>query len=338
MRTTPCLVRRRGFNMVELLAVIAIIALLASLLLPAVHAAIAQARKAACASNLRQLGTAYGLQRGLVHPKPAIQTAAKWVGDLMPRVDNKGEIFICPEDGDVSAGLWNGLDPGAPGYSGFVEVPNTFLRVTFGGTWGTVDIPLANNHPRMGLIDWNYPSVSRYWVPRYGSRPPGAFAIAYYDDYMGAGPTGYGGNDPENPFTVVPTNGNNQLEIIGWKVDGYGNKQVVYDGQIVPKKGLRVELLTPTGFAPTSYGINNRVNRFQADAKILLIDYEKNVANVVGAGATDHWPSNVAPRHRGQLNVLSGDGAVRGEIPDAVDPRILSIQNGQWKPDMDKPL
>jgi prepilin-type N-terminal cleavage/methylation domain-containing protein/prepilin-type processing-associated H-X9-DG protein len=49
---------RRGFTMVELLVVIAVLAILAALLLPALASATAKVRRASCLSNLRQAGMA----------------------------------------------------------------------------------------------------------------------------------------------------------------------------------------------------------------------------------------------------------------------------------------
>ena len=61
---------RRGFTLTELLIVIAIIATLAALLLPALGRAKAAGYSAVCKSNLRQLGIALRLYAGVQQGYP----------------------------------------------------------------------------------------------------------------------------------------------------------------------------------------------------------------------------------------------------------------------------
>src|SRR4051812_36865250 len=94
--------RRRcsGFSIVELLVVIGIIALLISILLPAMRIARESAKRTQCASQLRQLGLAFQLyanaNRGSLpawsgwHPWPAggagDQDGPIWTEEMIPYI------------------------------------------------------------------------------------------------------------------------------------------------------------------------------------------------------------------------------------------------------------
>jgi len=122
---------RPGFTLIELLVVIAIIAILAAILFPVFAQARDAARKTACSSNMKQLGTAtmmYVQDYDETYPQAYYyknNTATTngsssggyitWTVNISPYIKNVG-LFVCPSDRN------NGLPPDNPPCNPFTDV------------------------------------------------------------------------------------------------------------------------------------------------------------------------------------------------------------------------
>ncbi len=114
--------RRRGFTLVELLTVIAIVAALAAILTPVVGKARASARSTLCMANLRQIGSAMLLYAEENHGRlpapgePGGSPADTWIAALHPYTGASfppadgptpyaalNPVFLCPD--------WGFLEP-----------------------------------------------------------------------------------------------------------------------------------------------------------------------------------------------------------------------------------
>ncbi len=92
---------RKAFTLVELLTVVAVLAILGSLLIAVIGGVKAKAHQAACASNMRQIG--FGLQlyandHGEYPKANTTDLNESWIYTLSDYLEDLDEVRICPVD------------------------------------------------------------------------------------------------------------------------------------------------------------------------------------------------------------------------------------------------
>jgi prepilin-type N-terminal cleavage/methylation domain-containing protein len=92
---SPCFPpgHRGGFTLIELLTVVAIVAVLATLLMTSLHSVQRKARETVCTSNLRQIGLALNMYLddfGQRPPELQVLVSSKYLGS--------GDVLACPAD------------------------------------------------------------------------------------------------------------------------------------------------------------------------------------------------------------------------------------------------
>jgi prepilin-type N-terminal cleavage/methylation domain-containing protein len=121
------MMKRRGFSLMEILVVVAVIAALAGIGAPLVRSALAKSREAACLTNLRSLGVALeGYLQDHNQTLPVLAMGRSSRNDetpvletvLLPYIENP-DAFKCPQDKrefakSGSSYFWNHLQNGLP--------------------------------------------------------------------------------------------------------------------------------------------------------------------------------------------------------------------------------
>jgi len=98
-----------AFTLIELMVVIAIIAILVGLLVPALVSGRRRALQTQCASNQRQLGVGMVMHvadRG-TYPRIWVSSTRRWMDIVKPYVDDQLGVFMCPEDPEQIPLTWD---------------------------------------------------------------------------------------------------------------------------------------------------------------------------------------------------------------------------------------
>jgi prepilin-type N-terminal cleavage/methylation domain-containing protein len=190
--------KRKPFTLIELLTVVAIIAILVALLLPALASAKETAKMAKCSSNMGQLVTAWnsyasnnnGTLLYCQENKKSYWKNYGWTEILSHHISFSPEFILCPSSKGINPS-WQPPKPGETGStyvfnelagsgSGFSESVNSTAKITFPGhfivfgeqgymvRYATVVAPWqgANSMPMVNP-DWKIPHLGhrRYVCP-----------------------------------------------------------------------------------------------------------------------------------------------------------------------------
>jgi len=200
MKSTSRRFTSHGFTLVALLVIVAVLAILAAMLLPALASAKKKAQRINCVNNLKQIGLAFRIWEGDNGDKPPM--AVPMVSGGTQEYDTGADTFrhfkilanqlstprilICPADDRVAAvdfarlknrnvSYFVGLDAdethperflaGDRNLTGVSEPENGILTLVPGGPVGWTTA-LHNNQGNVGLADGSVQSVSNSGLRR----------------------------------------------------------------------------------------------------------------------------------------------------------------------------
>lgn len=330
-----------AFTLSELLVVIAVIALLMTMGASSLNYGISMARSVKCKHNLRALGQGIEQRRNDVRASGNdLMEATGWTDEIKESMGFNKEAFICAEAEtadmtypDIKIEVWR---PNQFYYNldTFTSYPywneSSGAELAFApGMWKINAEDYASLAPQEGV------SVSQL-LPRY---KPGKNPLEYYlifeDQRSGDGSVGTGDVDYDDiALHVIEDRVKASLTIRTKK----GATWFTFNLK-GPREG---EFYTNVqeGGGPftfdlmyTSYGMNWQAEKFGLkENRILLLDYGKEVAQVVGVQNMDAWDQEVRPRHRGMVNVLMGSMSVISMDPDEINPDISANAEKYWTP------
>ena len=315
----------RGFTLIEILVVVAIIAVLTAMAVPSIRHARALARRSACMTNLKSLHRANAMARTKDHQEKGRaldwlleDKSTGWPYRLLPFLSDNIDFFFCPDDLGIGESEYiRGVVPlirkGQPGEG----IPMPLEE----GEFTEIVSRLSSSAYRMIFEDLRAPGESRDSTP---------------GQYDGNGHAGW-----VLQLLVEEEYGIPVKITVDWIDTGYTHDLVDGRGNLLLADlsgGDTYQMKTPA----VSYGINRRAGFLKPDGGwILMMDYERSIARCTGAeiatGAEDNdpltdydddweqwWDEDLErytfARHIGQANALHVNGSVSSYFPKDINP------------------
>ena len=316
---------RKGFTLVELMVVIAMVALLVAMLMPSLSSVFTMVRMTQCAGNLRNIRVAVSTlaARDKISHTGALMVDG-WRGQLSAYDANSQEVMICPE-GSTSSTNWQRDD-----------VLGRYALRTLSGNTFLYNMPLVAG-----------PACRKENVTSDGKK----YDLSFEDQRTSTG-AATGDFSYNNPTLTIEIIGYDAKVTVKGGGGGYHWYLVDTDGNLA---GLN-DILKTAGAMPGdwallkgavplggkfSYGLNTVVNSISpTDSRIMALDYQNDLASIAGTDEVhDNWMNWVGPdgvytfaRHRGRCNVAMVDGSVVPMYPKDIDPKVPNLLKEYWKP------
>jgi len=302
---------RRGFNAVELLLVVAIIALLVAVLLPTMETGRSAFHAMRCAGHLEHIHKAIHTRKSEGKDMRGV-AASVWHTKLLPHLSDD-KVFICPADESPSP-----------------IVDNLYIQVRNPRDGFQANIPLVAGPWVVKLSQTQFAAAqsgrgTSWTAPVYKPDDNRRVYWLCLEDWAVKSERDF----KDLQIKITETDGAATME---FKTGGTVLDHTLYsfDGKVLRSKDqIKAGGMFKVKADWNSYALNVSAMALLGGARqVLCLDYEAPFADVDDRC----WQEPVPPffRHAGQANLLFMDGSVKLQEPQLIRPDYPSLAREHW--------